>query len=43
MEEKDEMWRMSFDHAELQVPVKHPRGSVLEAIGNTCLNLGRDR
>lgn len=31
MEEED-LCRMSFDNAELQVPVKHPRG-------NRCTNL----
>lgn len=41
MEEK-EVWRMSFNHGELQVPVKHPREHVLEAIGNTSLNLRRE-
>lgn len=43
MEEEEEMWRLNFDHVELQVPVKHPRGSVLEGIGNTLLKLRRER
>lgn len=39
-EEKGKVCGMSFDNAELQVPVKHPRGNVPEVIGNINLTSG---